>query len=874
MSAPPPGHQPIAVPPSVVAAEQRARALLAQAKWRKARDEIKPLVKGDRARYLPLLIEANLGLARELLAKGQASDVQPILTYLATIAPPEQLRALELELAAKAGNPADLFPRFVAALCDASHPLPEGEQLRLADQTVLAFQPVPADADPVRARLAVELRAVHDALLAISQQEWERAAAALRSIPHRSAFRHWALFLKGVIAFHGGETERAARCFAGLPPDSVPAKASQSYLLLAGRLAPASEGPPITEPVLDAACRLAGQASAGRMLFNAERQWKAGRFIESYRALRDPIAQFPTESGDWLGALTEFYFRAPYGMSQDDNREYLDFFEGLLGRRAAKNAVEEMLILRTIALTYCRSGDTWDLRIDWERYLQLLDQLHQPNPRRTAIGYAWLGERLAQPVAEFGYHGSGPRSLTDASGAMECLRKAIALDPNNLPAHLALVGVYGAQAMAAERNRLLDTMSERFPEEKPVLLEAARQCLERKAFRKGLDLLERARQLDRIDPAIPELIVRARRRLARQYFQQQRADKGRQSLAQTEEFLTDQPDDFERNRWTARLYLGLLEQLHGDAAAGESQLAEARALSPFPAAFALQAHLTHRDSAPGQPRTSPFVPALQQALKDAPSAGRAVFLWRLVRFWLATPEPPDLQMEEGLLRTYVKAAAKAPCTREEARQLIEPFGSDHLPPHLLLLFVKKVLRQDPQDPLFRLYEHTLKESWSQSPNQVRAKLQSILEEAGRRRDEATTQKVRQLLKKLERPPLPPMPPLPDFDELDDFDDGPPEFHNPFLDGAPGNLEMTEGILEVLRNASESELRKLRKNRPKNMPEALFNLLLEAARNGMPLPPFPPPLPPPLKPPAPTPVPARPRPAPLPPPPDPNQLNLF
>ncbi|MGH7967432.1 MAG: hypothetical protein ACREIC_01760, partial [Limisphaerales bacterium] len=59
------------VAPALKAAEQRGREFLAQGRWRKARDEFKPLVKADRARYLPLLIEANVGLVREMISKGQ-----------------------------------------------------------------------------------------------------------------------------------------------------------------------------------------------------------------------------------------------------------------------------------------------------------------------------------------------------------------------------------------------------------------------------------------------------------------------------------------------------------------------------------------------------------------------------------------------------------------------------------------------------------------------------------------------------------------------------------------------------------------------------------------------------------------------------------
>lgn len=854
MVAPSPGNPPTTLSPSVVAAEQRTREFLAQAKWRKARDEVKPLVKLDRDRYLPLLIQANLGLVRELMAKGLVADAQSVLAYLATIAPTDQLRAVELEMAGKDGNPAELFPRYLAALADASLSLPPDEKLRLADQSILAFQGVPADADPACGRLAAEVGAVHDALLAISMQQWDRAVTTLRAIPLRSVFSHWATFLKGVMAFHNGDGERATRCFAGLPADSVPAQASQAYRLLAGQLAPAPNGPPIPELALDGAGRLAGQPSVGRALFRAERLWKVGRFTESYCALRDGVAQFPTAGCDWLGALSEFYFRAARGMAETASYNYLDFFASGAGRKASKNSVEELLTLRLLALSNSGFGNPWELRSDWERYLSLLDRLRGPNPRRASIGYGWLGEQLAQPPSEVGWF--GPRSdLRDAGAAIECLRKAIALDPNNLPAHLKLVSIYGTLARIAERNRLLDEMCKRFPEEKAVLLEAARRCLERKVFVKGLDFLERARQLDRIDPVIPELIVSARRQLARQYFQQQRTDQARQTLADTEEFLTDLADDFHRGRWIARLHHGLLEELHGDVPAGEVQLAEARARSPFPAAFVFAAHLTYRAYAPGKPGASPFLPELQKELKNAPSAARAVQLRRLLQFWIQAPEKLELRSEEKWLRGYVRTAAKAPFTREEARQLIElpdnqlVYESAH--ENALLLFVKKVLRDDAQDPRFRLFDHTLRPPHGEAPEQIRAKLESILAEATRRRDDPTTQKVRQLLKRVDHLPPPPFPPLgPDDDAFDDFVDGPPDLEKLFPSGVPQTLEEVQRLFEMLRAAEKAGLLPPGGPFPEGGPDFLPRPSNPAPRKKLSPPPAPPP------------------------PPDPNQFNLL
>ena len=859
----PPSSTSHALPPAVVAAEQRAREFLAQAKWRKARDELKPLVKSDGPRYLPLLIQANIGLAREMMAKGQVSEAQQVLSYLATLAPSDQLRTLELELAGKSDNSEAFVAKFMAALAEPEASVPPAEKLRLADQVVLAFHPGPTD-DPVHARLAGEVRAVQEALLAASMQQWERLPEILRPVPHRSPFSHWAAFVKGLAAFHQGDRERAVRFFTNLPPETVPDKASRAYLLVLDERAPSKLQPPLAEAVLDGACRLVGQPGVGNVLLRADKLWKEGRHAESYRAWRDSVAQFPTEGLDWLSSISDFYFSILPTLALTDRNRYLHFFDDLISRRAAKNGVEEMRTLRMFALNEGRFISAWGLRTDWEGYLRLHERLHRPNPRFASLAYGWLGEQLAAVAPSPSPFYFGARAeLREAQGAQECLGKAIQLDPNNLPAHLKLCEVYGTLRKRADRNRLLDDMVARFPDEKPVLLEAAIRCVERKAYVKGLDYLERARHLDRLDPRIPDLIVTARRRLARQYFQQKRPDKGRPTLALIDEFLTDKPDDLQRSRWTALVRRGLIEKLWGDAASAEVLLGQAQSLSPCPEGFALFAHLTFQTYAPkNQP--SPFWPQVRAARSAAPRVGHAALLLRMIHYWRGAPERLLLHVEESFLCDYLQSAARHPFTREEARHVIELVFGDFRFEEAVQVLIKKVLRADPLDPLFRLYKLEFSEGRAA---RSKDKLESIIQEAVRRGDDATAQKARRLLRELESPaPMPPLPPIPEFDDVEDedeFDEPPFGPGGPIPDMAPEDMGSLAEVLTQLANASEADLRRLRKSRPKDMPEFVFDMLVEAAKTGT-LPPLPGPLPPPHVPPP------KPPPGPV----DPNQMNLF
>ncbi len=176
--------------------EQQGREFLVAGRFRKARDIFKDLCKKYRLQYLPLLIEANLGLAREMMGRGMVSEAQQVIAYLKTIAPPAALQALTGEAVSRTGNWQDVLAAVLPALANPAAEVPMSERLRLADQAVLAFQVVPADgsAGPV---VAAELHAIHESLQSVCRQHYDQALEAIRSLIHESAAaikeRNWAL---------------------------------------------------------------------------------------------------------------------------------------------------------------------------------------------------------------------------------------------------------------------------------------------------------------------------------------------------------------------------------------------------------------------------------------------------------------------------------------------------------------------------------------------------------------------------------------------------------------------------------------------------------------------------------------------------------
>jgi len=576
-----------------------------------------------------------------------------------------------------------------------------------------------------------------------------------------------------------------------------------------------------------------GQPWAGRLICRAEQLWRGARHVDSYGVFRDGASLFPSDGPDWLGALSEFYFQAPRSLNDDQLEDYLDYFIDLL-LRAGKNDVEDLLGHRMLGLQAARDGQ-WSIAAEqWDKFLATRAKLRKPNPKLEAVAYCWLGQKMVAPMS-----GQPPAGQPDGLPRMEApergrsyFQKAIALDPTLLPGYLWLCHIYAALGQKRERNQLLDEMTRRFPDEKPVLLQAAGRCAERKAFTKAIDLLERARHLDRLDPLIPAMMVLCRRHHAWQQFQQQQPDKARKTLAATQEFLTDKPDDFQLSRWTNAARHGLQEQLRGDAAAGQSLLAQARAASPFPGAFLLFAHIAYRLYARRTPKDSPFYGELRTELKTGASAVRAAQLLRQIDFWSHAPDAPRLEAEHRLVRGYVAAAAKSPCSHEEARTVVELCLSSHFQGEARL-FIKAALRRDRDDPLFRFYDHSLRTAWEPPSPRHRADLEKFLALAQNRHDHEAIQKIQHALRALNAPPPRPVFSDPDWDEEEDWDDGNDSLDDVLPPMPPHAEAEMRQLLEALRRASPEEVQELRRTAGKDFPPVILDMLIEAARHAPP-----------------------------------------
>ncbi|HIL69647.1 MAG TPA: tetratricopeptide repeat protein [Verrucomicrobia bacterium] len=621
------------------------------------------------------------------------------------------------------------------------------------------FQPPP----PVGLELDVILKSLKD----VSENRFEEAGNRLRTISSQSPFSQWRLFIKGLSAFHGGDAAKATRCFQKLSTGSVPARAGKVYLWMLGI------GDKAAPSMLKFVARMTGLPEPiGKTLMQIENLWKRNQYDKAYLMIRSQWREFPIGNCGMQVVLSDFIYRSVFSMSSNDSNKYLSFIESLDVSRRTRNPCELEQVLRTLCLL---EGDMIPAEMfveEWEQYLHLLEQRLGPNPIRDSLGLAWLGEKLSKqrpPDFPFFFR-SRKTSLRDPVAAVHAFEKSIQKDPNNLDACLKLCDLHEKLKNKSARNRLLDSMTQRFPDRKEVLLMAGVQCLDRKAVRKGLTYLSAALEQDRLDPEIPRNLVRGCLLGALKDFKRGKTDAGRDWIRQAESHSVKRPLDYHRSRWCLLVYQSVMETKYGDLSKGGELLDEAGKQAPSVEACLFYAHLV-LEVFLGVWSDRYFMELKLIAKKEA-SLDRGIILLQILRRWEPFSRGTICYDARAELEGYFKNAVKQPFTRSDVVELEKETQGDYRLAKALDPFARKILKQDRGDPLMRLIQLQRQHRGSGPDTSDIRKIENIQKEARKRNDSEALQRSSQLLEQLNRPsPIEPdmdfMPPMDD----EDYDDG-------------------------------------------------------------------------------------------------------
>lgn len=571
--------QPVATD-ALSAREQRARAWLAEGKFRKARDEFKELCKIDRARFLPLLVDANLGLAREMTAKGMVREAEQVIAYVKTLSPLHSgLAMMSRDTALKSGKWEDIAKNAASQLTSAAD-APAGDgamRIRIADELILGGA---ADAG------TPETQAVIKALRLLGEGHSQQALECVREVPRSAACSHWVFFIRGLAALYSEERTRAAKMLEAIPDASLLAGSRDVLLAICGRGTASDLNPSVVRGL----CQWLGVPALPDPLLEADRHWRAGRRADAAKVLCSRVRGLPAwDAHSVTGTLTRFFFQSAAEdraggtlrafLAKPCNDKTLSVWRSFARHMEVSIATREDEGVDTLFL--------WDLFVREEAPVLGLSVAMQSR-LFGEVGRRCMEQKRLDEAREV--PGSETSSGTEAKNA---LTKAILLDPGNLRAAIDLCDVLSAFGDKTGRNRLLDDLTKRFPEEKEVLLRTGEECYNRKSLTKALKCFEKAYALDSVDPRIAEHLAVTRLGLLVEGYKKN-AGKARAGWPAIMELAVDSPDDSDRSRWSLLTRRAVMETCYGDAAEGKSFLAQALARAPGPAVVCFLAGLTAR----------------------------------------------------------------------------------------------------------------------------------------------------------------------------------------------------------------------------------------------------------------------------------------
>lgn len=527
--------------PAHLALEETGLEFLRNGKFRKARDAFKSLHKSQPARALPLLIDANLGLAHEMMAKGLVSEANQVLAYLKTIAPADF--NLPLTAAATAANPRDAWSSMVplAAQRLATSPTQSDSSIRAADEIMLGASSPDHSGHP-------DAKAILTAFeLGYGSATAEETTKLLRSVPRASPFSHWVLFFKGMTALESGNHARAADCFRRVPENSLLQASISALLTVCG--APVTPQP--SSRTVHVLCSWAGHPRLAEPLLLAEPLWRKKQRAKAFTLLTKNVpGLFCWGAGRFNADLTRFLtgeFVKTHSDRTDYNEAVLTYVLGS-SRTIARASVDRTYFTIDLADFTACAHSHFSAAL---KNLESISHATSLSPAMLSRIFTNLAENYITAVKEDPYDECNPPN------AKKALEQALKHDPDNLRAWLMQCDLLSMGKDTAAYHRFLDDLTKRFPTQKEVLIRNGDCCTERKTYTKALRNFENAKKIDAVDPRIARGILRAHLGIAEEAYKKRQPSKANWGLI--ESLASSNKSCPEHSLWRLRVRRIILE---------------------------------------------------------------------------------------------------------------------------------------------------------------------------------------------------------------------------------------------------------------------------------------------------------------------------
>ena len=383
------------------------------------------------------------------------------------------------------------------------------EVSNIADILIISFE----DANLINtysSQLYKDICAIQKSLTQISQENYDDAKAAIKNISYNSMISYWKLFIKGLCAFYCGNNEIAIKALEKIPQGTFVYNAAKTYLDTLNynkTLAVSYKNVQLLKNI----CFMLGHSNIQNILARLEYLWRSGRKKDSYLYLREQIKTFPVVESGYLNDLSFFIFNSFLELGYERCNRFLHN----LSKLRYKNDFEQYLSFRSKMILCDIDGEYSEIAKDiFETMYKLYRKLYGNNSIAESQIYLAAARHFSfieQDPMDMGFGFFMPKrynkkTVHNEKEAKLYYARAKKIAPEDKEICLQEVELYENLNDKSKINKLLDTIIQKFPNDKDSLFKAGIRCIERKAYNKGIDYLEKAKLLDPLDPKLKEAL--------------------------------------------------------------------------------------------------------------------------------------------------------------------------------------------------------------------------------------------------------------------------------------------------------------------------------------------------------------------------------